>query len=72
VSADQGPLVERALLRQQLIKMRHAANLTQQEVADALEWHSLKLIRIEGGKSNVTRPDLEALPSRYAVAEPDR
>lgn len=47
--------------------LRKEKSLTQEQVARALEWSPSKLIRIEGGKSGLTRTDLQALLHQYGV-----
>ena len=67
VSTDQGPVVQGALLRNELVRLRRESRLTQQQVADELEWSASKLIRVEGGHSSITKVDLDALLSIYGV-----
>lgn len=67
MAADQGPVVQSALLRSDLIRLRKDRDLTQQMVADALEWSPSKLIRVEGGRSSITKTDLDALLSQYGI-----
>jgi hypothetical protein len=67
MAVDQGPVVQSALLRSDLIRLRKDKDLTQQMVADALEWSPSKLIRVEGGRSSITKTDLDALLSHYGV-----
>nr|WP_246053317.1 helix-turn-helix transcriptional regulator [Actinocorallia herbida] len=50
------------------MRSRKDAGYTQEQVAVALEWHPSKLIRIEGGKTGITRVDLTALLVHYGVA----
>jgi transcriptional regulator with XRE-family HTH domain len=64
---DQGPLVQSALLRGELVRLRRESGLTQEQVAAQLEWSPSKLIRVEGGRSSITKVDLDALLSRYGV-----
>jgi transcriptional regulator with XRE-family HTH domain len=64
---DQGPVVQSALLRSELVRLRKDSGLTQEQVARDLEWSSSKLIRVEGGRSAITKTDLDALLSRYGV-----
>jgi transcriptional regulator with XRE-family HTH domain len=45
-------------------------SLTQEDVARALDWSPSKLIRIEGGKSTVSKTDLQALLRQYGVSSP--
>src|SRR5271154_4868183 len=63
----QGPTVQSALLRNELVRLRKAGSMTQEQVADALEWSPSKLIRVEGGHSSITKVDLDALLTLYGV-----
>src|SRR6202000_3053530 len=65
MGGDQGPVVKRAILRGELVRLRKENKFTQEEVARALEWSPSKLIRIEGGHSKVTKVDLDALVTQY-------
>lgn len=67
MSSDEGPVVQSALLRDELVRLRKKRGLTQQQVATALEWSPSKLIRVEGGASSITKVDLDALLTRYGV-----
>ncbi|HEX5301909.1 MAG TPA: helix-turn-helix transcriptional regulator [Streptosporangiaceae bacterium] len=64
---DQGPVVQSALLRGELVRLRRESGFTQEQVAAQLEWSPSKLIRVEGGRSAITKVDLDALLSRYGV-----
>jgi transcriptional regulator with XRE-family HTH domain len=68
MTTDQGPVVNSAQLRGELVRLRREGALTQQQVAKQLEWSTSKLIRIEGGHSSITMVDLDALLSKYGVA----
>ena len=65
--SDEGPVVQSALLRDELVRLRKKRGLTQQQVAVALEWSPSKLIRVEGGMSSITKVDLDALLTGYGV-----
>ncbi len=67
MASDQGPVIQSALLRNELVRLRKEHGLTQQRVARALEWSTSKLIRVEGGGSSITKVDLDALLTRYGV-----
>jgi transcriptional regulator with XRE-family HTH domain len=67
MASDQGPVVQSALLRSELVRLRKEKELTQQQVASDLEWSPSKLIRVEGGGSSITKVDLDALLSIYDV-----
>jgi transcriptional regulator with XRE-family HTH domain len=47
--------------------MRKESGVTQEQVAAVLEWSASKLIRVEGGKSSVTKVDLDALLDQYKI-----
>jgi transcriptional regulator with XRE-family HTH domain len=66
VASDQGPVVQSALLRRELVRLRREQGLTQQQVASNLDWSASKVIRVEGG-SSITQVDLDALLSQYGV-----
>jgi transcriptional regulator with XRE-family HTH domain len=67
--ADQGPVVESALLCRELASLRQDRELTQAQVAAALGWSPSKLIRIEGGHDAITPADLDALLAQYGITE---
>lgn len=67
MASDQGPVIQSALLRTELVRLRKERGLTQQQVARALEWSPSKLIRVEGGGSSITKVDLDALLTTYDV-----
>ena len=71
IDQGQGPVVQSALLRGELVRLRRASDLTQEQVAGELEWSPSKLIRIEGGRSSITKVDLDALLDKYAVSSAD-
>lgn len=72
MSSDQGPIVQSALLRTELVRLRKEKKLTQEQVARQLEWSPSKLIRVEGGKNAITRTDLQALLGVYDVTSEGR
>ena len=73
MTTDRGPVVQSAMLRSELVRLRKQSGLTQEQVAHELEWSPSKLIRIEGGRSSITKVDLDALLTRYRVtSEEDR
>src|ERR1700761_2562774 len=71
MATDQGPVVGSAILRAELARLRRDKGQTQEQVARRLEWSPSKLIRIEGGRSGLTKVDLDALLSVYE-ATPER
>lgn len=66
------PVVQRRRLRTELRNARQAAGLTQESVAEAMDWSPSKIIRIEAGSVGVTTNDLKALLSLYGVTDPAR
>src|ERR1700761_3825221 len=71
MAGDQGPVVQSAILRGELTRLRRDSGMTQGEVARSLEWSPSKLIRIEGGHSSVTKVDLDALINLYGGTSED-
>lgn len=53
-----------------LKRAREDRSLTQQEVANSMEWSLSKLIRVESGTVGVSTTDLRALLSHYSVTDP--
>jgi len=68
MASDQGPVVQSALLRNELIRLRKVSGLTQEQVATGLDWSSSKLIRVEGGRSSISTVDLDALLRTYGIS----
>ena len=64
------PSAEHRRLRGQLRRAREAAKLTQKDVAEALEWSTSKLIRIENGSVGISITDLKALLLHYEITDP--
>jgi transcriptional regulator with XRE-family HTH domain len=67
MASDQGPVVQSAALRSELVRLRKAKGMTQEQVAQKLEWSASKLIRVEGGRSSITKVDLDALLQQYGL-----
>jgi len=65
-------MFQRRRLRTELRKAREAANLTQKEVAPAMDWSLSKLIRIETGAVTISINDLKVLLQLYRVEDPER
>lgn len=71
VSPGVNPTAELRRLRTELRRLRDGAGLTQQQVADELEWSLSKVIRIETGVVGVSLTDLQAMLIRYGVNDPE-
>ncbi|MFC5289554.1 helix-turn-helix domain-containing protein [Actinokineospora guangxiensis] len=67
-----GPVVPRVRLSMELRQARDHAGLTQQQVAEALEWSLSKVIRIENGAVRVSITDLRAALALFGISEPAR
>jgi transcriptional regulator with XRE-family HTH domain len=68
--ATQGsPAVARHRLRLALRKAREAQDLTQGQVAEALDWSLSKLQRIEGGENSISPTDTRALLQVLSVTD---
>lgn len=65
------PVVQRRRLRTELRKARQNASLTQEQVAEAMDWSLSKVIRIEAGTVGISTTDLKALLSHYRLDDPD-
>jgi transcriptional regulator with XRE-family HTH domain len=72
VAASTSPLVERRRLRTELRQARQDAGLTQEAVAQQMDWSLSKIIRIETGSVGVSTNDLSALLRLYRVRDPQR
>jgi transcriptional regulator with XRE-family HTH domain len=72
MALDEGPVVQSALLRNELVRLRKQRGLTQEQVATSLEWSPSKLIRVEGGRSSITKVDLDALLQQYGLTSRDQ
>ena len=66
------PLLLRRRLRTELLAARLDNYLTQQQVADAMDWSLSKMNRIEKAKSGISTNDLKALLGFYRVTDQDR
>lgn len=61
------PAIHKRRLRSELRKARESAEMTQRDVALAMDWSPSKLIRIETGAVNIRTNDLRALLAHYGV-----
>jgi transcriptional regulator with XRE-family HTH domain len=67
------PLVPpRRRLRAELRSSRQESGLTQEQVADAMDWSLSKVIRIEAGSVGISTNDLKALLRLYKISDADR
>lgn len=66
------PAVARHRVRLALRRAREARGLTQQQVAETLEWSLSKVNRIESGDVNISSTDLQAMLRLFDVTDLDR
>jgi transcriptional regulator with XRE-family HTH domain len=66
------PVAQQRKLLSELKQAREASKLTQDSVAEALDWSVSKVNRIEQGKSGISVTDLKALLDQYKVTDPAR
>jgi len=69
VSANASPLVQRRRLRAELRRARQEVDLTQETVAQAMDWSLSKIIRIETGSVGISTNDLSALLRLYKIED---
>lgn len=72
MSQNASPVVQRRRLRLELKQARQEVGLTQEMVAEQMDWSLSKIIRIETGSVGVSRNDLIALLHLYGVNDPQR
>jgi transcriptional regulator with XRE-family HTH domain len=72
MTVSASPLVERRRLRAELRQARLDAGLTQEAVAEHMDWSLSKLIRIETGAVGISTNDLTALLRLYNVKDAKR
>lgn len=70
MSTADTPVVARHRVRHALRRAREAKQLTQGQVAEAMEWSLSKVMRIEKGDVNISPADLRVLLSYLDVTEP--
>src|SRR5271166_2042335 len=69
---NASPLLLRRRLRTELLTARLNKELTQQQVAAAMEWSLSKMNRIEKAKSGISTNDLKALLPVYGITDGKR
>ncbi len=66
------PVVSQRRVLAEIREAREALQLTQKDVAEALDWSTSKLIRIENGTVGLSITDLKALLLHYGITDRDR
>ena len=72
MTVSASPLVQRRRLRAELRLARQEAGLTQETVAEQMDWSLSKIIRIETGAVGISTNDLNALLRLYNIKDPQR
>jgi transcriptional regulator with XRE-family HTH domain len=70
VATYQDPAAAKRRLLKELRRLRFDADMTQKDVALALDWSASKVIRIEAGSVAISTTDLRALLQQYRVDDP--
>lgn len=71
VTSFQDPAAARRRLLKELKRLRFQADLTQRDVAVALDWSASKVIRVETGTVALSTTDLRALLGLYNIDDVD-
>jgi transcriptional regulator with XRE-family HTH domain len=66
---NPSPAVQRRRLRSELRRARLDSGLTQEQVAQAMDWSLSKLIRIENGSVGISTNDLKAILQHYKITD---
>ncbi|MET9000759.1 helix-turn-helix transcriptional regulator [Amycolatopsis sp. NPDC004169] len=66
------PVVSQRRVLAEIREAREALQLTQKDVAEALDWSTSKLIRIENGTVGLSITDLKALLVHYGITDRNR
>jgi transcriptional regulator with XRE-family HTH domain len=72
VAADHNPTVRRRQLIAELKRLREAAGLSQEYVAEHLDWHTTKVFRIESGRTSPHPNDVRVMLELYGVTDTDQ
>lgn len=72
MATSAGPAVRRRQLMAELKRLREGARLTQEDVAERLDWHPTKVMRIETGRTAPHPNDVRLLLDLYSVTDRDQ
>jgi len=72
VGDSASPLMQRRRLRNELRTARLTRELTQEQVAKAMDWSLSKMNRIEKAKTGISTNDLKALLPLYGITDQER
>jgi transcriptional regulator with XRE-family HTH domain len=71
MAAGTGPTVRRRQLMAELRRLRETTRLTQEDVANRLDWHPTKVMRIETGRTAPHPNDVRVMLGLYGVTDAD-
>ena len=71
MAASLGPTVRRRQLMAELKRLRETAGLTQEDVAERLDWHPTKVMRIETGRTSPHPNDVRLMVDLYGMTDRD-
>ena len=69
MAASSGPTVRRRQLMAELKRLRDAAGLSQEVVAERLDWHPTKVMRIETGRTSPHPNDVRLMVELYGMTD---
>jgi transcriptional regulator with XRE-family HTH domain len=69
MTASHSPTVRRRQLIAELKRLREASGLTQEDVAERLDWHPTKVFRIETGRTGPHPNDVRVMLDVYGVTD---
>jgi transcriptional regulator with XRE-family HTH domain len=69
MTASHSPTVRRRQLIAELKRLREASGLTQEEVAERLDWHATKVFRIETGRTGPHPNDVRVMLDVYGLTD---
>ncbi len=69
MTIGSGPTVRRRQLMAELKRLREAAGLSQEAVAERLDWHHTKLMRIETGRTSPHPNDVRLMVEVYGLTD---
>ena len=69
VTASTGPTVRRRQLMAEIKRLREAAGMSQEAVAEQLDWHSTKLMRIETGRTSPHPNDIRLMMEVFGITD---
>ncbi len=69
MATANSPMVRRRQLMAELRRLRDAAGMTQEEVADRLDWHPTKVMRIETGRTSPHPNDVRVMLGLFGVTD---